>query len=212
MCGKCSGAFVDFSLMEDSDSSFRETLEPYIASREHVRPTKVAYSDVERGAYLYQGDCLEIMEEIGRKYPKGCFDNHPLPIRRIELLKWRHDLLRWENRKGRQRHLGQVRGARARLRIHKKFGLRCANKCSSPTEQFGYLEPGTSFTLLATPCRCWASRFGRHHLGKLKSATQPVMSLFYSFNRNTLLGRERREEQTYIQLCRVCGSKPVGSR
>jgi site-specific DNA-methyltransferase (adenine-specific) len=60
--------------MEFSDSSFRETVEPYIVSKEHVRPTKVAYSDVEHGTYLYQGDCLEIMEEISRKYPKGCFD------------------------------------------------------------------------------------------------------------------------------------------
>jgi site-specific DNA-methyltransferase (adenine-specific) len=60
--------------MEFTDTSFRETVEPYIVSREHVRPTKIAYSDVEHGVYLYQGDCIEIMEEISRKYPKGCFD------------------------------------------------------------------------------------------------------------------------------------------
>ena len=60
--------------MDFRESSFREVVEPYIVSQEHVRPTKVAYSDVERGTYLYQGDCLEIMEEISRKYPDGCFD------------------------------------------------------------------------------------------------------------------------------------------
>lgn len=53
---------------------FAETVQSYIVSKEHVRPTKVAYSDAEKGVYLYQGDCLEIMEEIGRKYLDGCFD------------------------------------------------------------------------------------------------------------------------------------------
>ena len=43
----------------------------------------------------------------------------------------------------------------------------------------------------------------RHHWEAMRH--QPVMSLFYSFNRNTLVGRERREEQTYIQLCRDAG-------
>jgi site-specific DNA-methyltransferase (adenine-specific) len=60
--------------MEFSHSRFQETVEPYVVSHEHVRPTKVAYSDAERGIYLIQGDCLEFMEEIARKYPKGCFD------------------------------------------------------------------------------------------------------------------------------------------
>jgi hypothetical protein len=60
--------------MEFSDSSFRETVEPYIVSQEHVRPTKIAYSDVEHGVYLYQGDCLEIMEEIIYVLDKSWFD------------------------------------------------------------------------------------------------------------------------------------------
>jgi site-specific DNA-methyltransferase (adenine-specific) len=60
--------------MEFSDSRFQETVEPYVVSHEHVRPTKVAYSDAERGIYLIQGDSLEFMQEIARKYPKGCFD------------------------------------------------------------------------------------------------------------------------------------------
>jgi site-specific DNA-methyltransferase (adenine-specific) len=60
--------------MEFSESVFRETVEPYVVSKEHVRPTRVAYSDPDRGVYLIQGDCLEFMEEIARKHPKGCFD------------------------------------------------------------------------------------------------------------------------------------------
>lgn len=60
--------------MEFGHNRFQETVEPYVVSREHVRPTQVAYSDAERGVYLIQGDCLEFMEEIARKYPKGCFD------------------------------------------------------------------------------------------------------------------------------------------
>lgn len=59
--------------LEEGDH-FEETVASYIVSREHVRPTRIAYSDTERGIYLYQGDCLEIMEEISRKYPSGCFD------------------------------------------------------------------------------------------------------------------------------------------
>lgn len=61
-------------MMDFTPSRFEETVEPYIVSSEHIRPTKVAYSDSDRGMYLYQGDCLEIMEEISRKYPDGCFD------------------------------------------------------------------------------------------------------------------------------------------
>jgi site-specific DNA-methyltransferase (adenine-specific) len=60
--------------MESFDNRFREEVEPYLASPDHVRPTKVAFSNSAAGVYLFQGDCLEIMEEIARKYPAGCFD------------------------------------------------------------------------------------------------------------------------------------------
>lgn len=36
--------------------------------------TKLALSDRERGAFLYQGNCLEVMDAIAAKYPNGCFD------------------------------------------------------------------------------------------------------------------------------------------
>lgn len=53
---------------------FRETVSPYLADGEHVRPTRIVLNDGERGVYLYQADCLEIMQLIAQKYPDGCFD------------------------------------------------------------------------------------------------------------------------------------------
>lgn len=53
---------------------FREEVSPYVAEGGHVRPSRVALNDGERGAYLYEADCLEIMQLIAEKYPNGCFD------------------------------------------------------------------------------------------------------------------------------------------
>lgn len=53
---------------------FKEDVSPYLAEGEHVRPTKVALNDAEKGIFLYQADCLEIVQAIAKKYPEGCFD------------------------------------------------------------------------------------------------------------------------------------------
>lgn len=53
---------------------FREEVSPYLAEGDHVRPTRVVLNDAEKGIFLYQADCLEIMQAIARKYPEGCFD------------------------------------------------------------------------------------------------------------------------------------------
>lgn len=37
-------------------------------------PTKLVHADNVNGAYLYQANCLEIMDLIIQKYPEGCFD------------------------------------------------------------------------------------------------------------------------------------------
>lgn len=45
--------------------------------RESSRPEeekKLVLSNREAGAYLYQANCLEIMEMIAAKHPQGCFD------------------------------------------------------------------------------------------------------------------------------------------
>ena len=39
-----------------------------------IASNRLALSDHLRGAYLYQGNCLEIMDLIAKKYPNGCFD------------------------------------------------------------------------------------------------------------------------------------------
>lgn len=61
-------------MIDDLPNRFRETVSPYLAEGDHVRPTRVALNDAENGVFLYQADCLEIMELIAKKYPKGCFD------------------------------------------------------------------------------------------------------------------------------------------
>lgn len=37
-------------------------------------PSRLVLSDSNAGAYLYQANCLEIMDMIIKKYPNGCFD------------------------------------------------------------------------------------------------------------------------------------------
>lgn len=37
-------------------------------------PNLRVFSDSERGIYLYQANCLELMDKIADKYPDGCFD------------------------------------------------------------------------------------------------------------------------------------------
>ncbi len=36
--------------------------------------SRLALKDENRGAYLFQGNCLEIMDLIAEKHPQGCFD------------------------------------------------------------------------------------------------------------------------------------------
>ncbi len=35
---------------------------------------RLAFQDPSRGAYLYHGNCIEVMEAISRNHPDGCFD------------------------------------------------------------------------------------------------------------------------------------------
>ncbi|MEQ1790485.1 MAG: site-specific DNA-methyltransferase [Rickettsiales bacterium] len=39
-----------------------------------IAPSSLMLADRESGAYLYQANCLEIMDSIIEKYPDGCFD------------------------------------------------------------------------------------------------------------------------------------------
>ena len=34
----------------------------------------LVWQDTSHGIWLYQGDCLELLDDIARKYPDGCFD------------------------------------------------------------------------------------------------------------------------------------------
>ena len=37
-------------------------------------PNKLSFSEPGRGVYLYQANCLELMDAIYAKHPEGCFD------------------------------------------------------------------------------------------------------------------------------------------
>ena len=39
-----------------------------------LAPLHCAYRDDDHGIFLYQGDCLEVLDAIVAKYPAGCFD------------------------------------------------------------------------------------------------------------------------------------------
>jgi site-specific DNA-methyltransferase (adenine-specific) len=39
-----------------------------------LAPLNCAYRDDAHGIFLYQGDCLEVLDAIAAKYPDGCFD------------------------------------------------------------------------------------------------------------------------------------------
>lgn len=55
-------------------SRFYEDISPYLEEGGCVRPTRIIINNKEKGVYLYQGDCIEIMQLIADKYPDGCFD------------------------------------------------------------------------------------------------------------------------------------------
>ena len=39
-----------------------------------LAPLKNVFSDNRSGIFLYEGDCLEVLDKIAHKYPDGCFD------------------------------------------------------------------------------------------------------------------------------------------
>ena len=39
-----------------------------------LAPLNCVYRDDPHGIFLYQGDCLEVLDAIAAKYPDGCFD------------------------------------------------------------------------------------------------------------------------------------------
>lgn len=55
------------SLLDDPNLGVAERGESIVTS-------SLALKDEARGAYLFQGNCLEIMDLIAKKHPQGCFD------------------------------------------------------------------------------------------------------------------------------------------
>ncbi len=64
---------------EQSQPNFFPDFLPYcngnsVGSASVDLPEKLAWADKARGAYLYQGNCLSIMDQMIARYPEGCFD------------------------------------------------------------------------------------------------------------------------------------------
>jgi site-specific DNA-methyltransferase (adenine-specific) len=66
-------------LEAEARSFFSEERESYHAGRSDEgfmlkSGYRLAYHDPERDAFLYHGDCFEVMAAIAAKHPEGCFD------------------------------------------------------------------------------------------------------------------------------------------
>jgi len=51
-----------------------DEIAPYETHPKSCQSPRLAFSNSDRGVYLYHGDCIEVMERILRKHPNGCFD------------------------------------------------------------------------------------------------------------------------------------------
>jgi site-specific DNA-methyltransferase (adenine-specific) len=45
-----------------------------VMDKDAIAPLNLVYEDDAHGIYLYQGDCLEVLDAIAAKHPDGCFD------------------------------------------------------------------------------------------------------------------------------------------
>lgn len=49
-------------------------LDGVVREQSALVPSRLAYQDATRGIWIYQGDCLEVLDQIAAKHPDGCFD------------------------------------------------------------------------------------------------------------------------------------------
>lgn len=55
----------------------RERFDPFdgvVRDQSALVPSQLAYQDPAHGVWVYQGDCLEVLDQIAAKHPDGCFD------------------------------------------------------------------------------------------------------------------------------------------
>ena len=45
-----------------------------VMDKDAIAPLNLVYEDDAHGIFLYQGDCLEVLDSIAEKHPDGCFD------------------------------------------------------------------------------------------------------------------------------------------
>jgi site-specific DNA-methyltransferase (adenine-specific) len=49
-------------------------LDGVVADENAIAPLNLVHGDDRKAIWLYQGDCLEVLDAVAAKYPEGCFD------------------------------------------------------------------------------------------------------------------------------------------
>src|SRR5580704_13951345 len=57
-----------------ADSPTGDPFAGVVLREDALQPLRLAYRDDARGVWLYQGDCLEVLDALNAKYPEGRFD------------------------------------------------------------------------------------------------------------------------------------------
>lgn len=66
---------TNFAAQQELENSLTNLLDSGVSEHiDSIVEKKLVLADKENGAFLYQGNCLEIMDLIAEKYPNGCFD------------------------------------------------------------------------------------------------------------------------------------------
>lgn len=65
---------IDFSPANVTEFMAKETAQNTGARGEVESSVRLAWSDPERGIWLYHADCLTMLDRITARYPNGVFD------------------------------------------------------------------------------------------------------------------------------------------
>ncbi len=66
---------LEYSLVEEKIHTHEfDLFQSIIASPSQTSFNRLIYTDTQNCVYLYHANCLELMDAIIKKYPKGCFD------------------------------------------------------------------------------------------------------------------------------------------
>ena len=65
----------EYSLVEERIHTHEfDIFKSIVSEPSQTSSNRLIYADKQKGAYLYHANCLELMDDIIKKYPNGCFD------------------------------------------------------------------------------------------------------------------------------------------